>query len=401
MLPTNSNPSLITHVATPTLIPEATRTDTGPTQATFGSSVRAAFAGIADSFPSMFSSARNSSRPDSSPGAAQTTPLTEEQRIAREQRMEQDKQETSRLMEEMITAHKQKGLSRTHAMTKCDLAYQENLLDFEPFRLPQQINGKKVAQNNLSATIIQSWARCNQAKQILNGLKAEKKSATIIQSWARGNQAKQILNGLKAGKQQAMNSLISRLDPLEIEGQSEASRLDSIERRSVNIGEQTNPSATTIEAAPLILPNVAHNDKLVDSQPRSLGQKLGAAAMVLGAGAAATYITSPEAKQLALQQAGVALRTVAQRAIPLIGAGWQSLAQRWAHLAPQFRPLIGAAWQSGQATFIRIAQGGMPVIGSGFRQARSGLTTLGNQGIVWIGSGLQASTEWIKNHTKK
>ena len=105
------------------------------------------------------------------------------------------------------------------------------------------------------------------------------------------------------------------------------------------------------QEAPLMLTNFAYNEQPVtkNSQPRSLVQKLGAALMLSSAVAAATYIKNPEAAQLVLRQAGVALT----RAIPVIGAAWHSLAQgargRWAHLAPQFRPLIGAAWQSGQA----------------------------------------------------
>lgn len=132
---------------------------------------------------------------------------------------------------------------------------------------------------------------------------------------------------------------------------------------------------------PLMVTDSALNDKIVtkDSQPRSLGQKLGAAVMLSSAVAAATYIKNPEAAQLAVRQAGVALTTVAQRAIPVIGAAWQSLAQgasvRWAHLAPQFRPLIGAAWQSGQAglrnTAFPLFQSISGALGRGWIQAAS------------------------------
>lgn len=126
-----------------------------------------------------------------------------------------------------------------------------------------------------------------------------------------------------------------------------------------------------------MLTNFAHNDKIVtkNSQPRSRGRNLGAALMLSSAVAAATYIKNPEAAQLVLRQAGVALT----RAIPVIGAAWHSLAQgargRWAHLAPQFRPLIGAAWQSGQAglrnTAFPLFQSISGALGRGWIQAAS------------------------------
>jgi hypothetical protein len=441
--------------------------------------------------------------------------------------MELDKQETTRLMEEMLAAHQQGGLSRSDAMKKCDLTYQENLLHFKPSRLPQQINGEKLAQNNRSATTIQTGFRGHQAKQTVNRLRAEKNqaeiinslmsrcavlesrgqsqdsrlgaigrrlaakqaennncTATTIQTGFCGHQAKQTVNRLRAAKEAPLmltnyphnrpfgperplritdfshntvfhpEYLLNRIINLPLQGlqalnaflaQQAETPNSIVGPRALDISNsnslvRSRPFSTdninSVSAAsvlgrtydfdfdavqdgpnqalasgnretPLMVTDSALNDKIVtkDSQPRSLGQKLGAAVMLSSAVAAATYIKNPEAAQLAVRQAGVALTTVAQRAIPVIGAAWQSLAQgarvRWGQLVPLVRPLIGAALESGQATLSRVAQRAMPVIGSGFRQARSGFTTLGNQGIVLIGSGLQASSEWIKNHTKK
>ncbi|MCX6987575.1 MAG: hypothetical protein NT065_05415 [Chlamydiae bacterium] len=293
MLPTNPNFSLTTNVDA--VGPSA---ETRTTSAAFGSSIRAAFTGIGTSFASMVSFGRNSSRPESSDGDELRCP---------------------------------------NAIT------QEDLISFLRELKEQQ-----------SAEVIQ------EVKELRSDVSSlpfhEISAATTIQAGFRSRQAKQTVNGLKEEKRQAeiINSLISRCVALESQGQSQDSRLGAIDMRLAKQAEKNNCTVNRLrepQEAPLMLTNFAYNEQPVtkNSQPRSLVQKLGAALMLSSAVAAATYIKNPEAAQLVLRQAGVALT----RAIPVIGAAWHSLAQgargRWAHLAPQFRPLIGAAWQSGQA----------------------------------------------------
>ncbi len=360
MLPTNPNFSLTTNVDA--VGPSA---ETRTTSAAFGSSIRAAFTGIGTSFASMVSFGRNSSRPESNAAAAHATfqPVKLPQMTSDSMRDVMDEAEQSILSDD-------DELRCSNAITQEDLiSFLKELKEQQSAEVMQEVKELRSDVSSLFPT---------ESKYPFH----ETSAATTIQAGFRSRQAKQTVNGLKEEKRQAekINSLISRCVALESQGQSQDSRLGAIDMRLAKQAEKNNCTVKRLrepQEAPLMLTNFAYNEQPVtkNSQPRSLVQNLGAALMLSSAVAAATYIKNPEAAQLVLRQAGVALT----RAIPVIGAAWHSLAQgargRWAHLAPQFRPLIGAAWQSGQAglrnTAFPLFQSISGALGRGWIQAAS------------------------------